>query len=190
MLVFEPVWEFFDILISCSAIYLASMLIIIYGKNISQLRWNFAWEFHPNGEFPRVWSTWNIKVASFISIFRRQMMQKWQGRQQARIKSCLKWVQIVHSLSSLSTFHEEFSSSFKKILTQMEMSCCSVAIKLGVQPYIFAVHLKTFRVGVYRVLMFSLSVFFVTFLETYSCYIWKHTVLTWYRFNKVLFLCR
>ena len=98
-------------------------------------------------------------------------MQKWQGRQQARIKSCLKWVQIVHSLSSLSTFHEEFSSSFKKILTQMEMSCCSVAIKLGVQPYIFAVHLKTFRVGVYRVLMFSLSVFFVTFLETYSCYI-------------------
>ena len=98
-------------------------------------------------------------------------MQKWQRREQARIKSCLKWVQIVHSLSSLSTFHEEFSSSFKKILTQMEMSCCSVAIKLGVQPYIFAVHLKTFRVGVYRVLMFSLSVFFVTFLETYSCYI-------------------
>ena len=106
------------------------------------------------------------------------MMQKWQGRQQARIKSCLQWVQIVHSLSSLNTFHEEFSSSFKKILTQMEMSCCSVAIKLGVQPYIFAVHLKTFRVGVYRVLMFSLSVFFVTFLETYSCYIWKHTGLT------------
>ena len=60
----------------------------------------------------------------------------------------------------------------------MEMSCYSVAIKLGVQPYIFAVHLKTFRVGVYRVLMFSLSVFFVTFLETYSCYIWKHTGLT------------
>ena len=104
--------------------------------------------------------------------------KKWQGRQQARRKSCLKWVQNVHSLSSLSTFHEEFSSSFKKILTQMEMSRCSVAIKLGVQPYIFAVHLKTFRVGVYRVLMFSLSVFFVTFLETYSCYIWKHTGLT------------
>ena len=98
-------------------------------------------------------------------------MQKWQGRQQARIKSRLKWVQNVHSLTSRSTFHEEFSGSFKKILTQMEMSCCSVAIKLGVQPYIFAVHLKTFRVGVYRVLMFSLSVFFVTFLETYSCYI-------------------
>ena len=105
-------------------------------------------------------------------------MQKWQGRQQARIESRLKWVQNVHSLTSRSTFHEEFSSSFKKILTQMEMSCCSVAIKLGVQPYIFAVHLKTFRVGVYRVLMFSLSVFFVTFLETYSCYIWKHTGLT------------
>ena len=117
-------------------------------------------------------------------------MHKWQGRQQARIKSRLKWVQNVHSLTSRSTFHEEFSS-FKKILTQMEMSCCSVAIKLGVQPFIFAVHLKTFRVGVYRVLMFSLSVFFVTFLETYSCYIWKHRfnindfVLTRFRFHVV-----
>ena len=61
----------FDILISCFATYLASILFIIYGRNISQLRWNFAWEFHPNGEFPRVRSTWNIKVASFISIFMR-----------------------------------------------------------------------------------------------------------------------
>ena len=117
-------------------------------------------------------------------------MQKWQGRQQARIKSRLKWVQNVHSLTSRSTFHKEFSS-FKKILTQMEMSCCSIAIKLGVQPYIFAVHLKTFRVGVYRVLMFSLSVFFVTFLETLLLYLKTHRfnindfVLTRFRFHVV-----
>ena len=53
-----------------------------------------------------------------------------------------------------------------EIVTQTEMSCCPVAVKLGVQPFIFAVHLKSFRVGVYRVISFSLSVFFVTFLET------------------------
>ena len=64
-----------------------------------------------------------------------------------------------------------------KIVTQTEMSCCPVAVKLGVQPFIFAVHLKSFRVGVYRVISFSLSVFFVTFLETYFRYPWKHTVL-------------
>ena len=34
----------------------------------------------------------------------------------------------------------------KTILTQMEISRCPVAVKLGVQPYIFAVHLKSFRV--------------------------------------------
>ena len=50
------------------------------------------------------------------------------------------------------------------------MSCCPVAVKLGVQSFIFAVHLKSFRVGVYRVISFSLSVFFVTFLETYFRY--------------------
>ena len=57
----------------------------------------------------------------------------------------------------------------KLILTQMEISCCPVAVKLGVQPYIFAVHLKSFRVEVYRLLSFSLFVFLVTFLETFLC---------------------
>ena len=57
------------------------------------------------------------------------------------------------------------------------MSCCPVAIKLGVQPFIFTVHFKSFRVGVNRVISFSLSVFFVTFLETYFRYPWKHNVL-------------
>ena len=57
----------------------------------------------------------------------------------------------------------------KTILTQMEISCCPVAVKLGVQPYIFAVHLKSFRVEVYRLLSFSLFVFLVTFLETFLC---------------------
>ena len=52
----------------------------------------------------------------------------------------------------------------------MEISCCPVAVKLGVQPYIFAVHLKSFRVEVYRLLSFSLFVFLVTFLETFFCY--------------------
>ena len=64
-----------------------------------------------------------------------------------------------------------------EIVTQTEMSCCPVAVKLGVKPFIFAVHLKSFRVGDYRVISFSLSVFFVTFLETYFRYPWKHTVL-------------
>ena len=64
-----------------------------------------------------------------------------------------------------------------EIVTQTEMSCCPVAVKLGVQSFIFAVHLKSFRVGVYRVISFSLSVFFVTFLETYFRYFWKHNVL-------------
>ena len=41
----------------------------------------------------------------------------------------------------------------------MEISCCPVAVKLGVQPYIFAVHLKSFRVEVYRLLSFSLFIF-------------------------------
>ena len=50
------------------------------------------------------------------------------------------------------------------------MSCCPVAVKLGVQPFIFAVDLKSFRVGVYRVISFSMSVFFVTFLQTYFRY--------------------
>ena len=50
------------------------------------------------------------------------------------------------------------------------MSCCPVAVKLGVQPFIFAVHLKSFRVGVYRVVSFSLSVLFVTFLQKYFRY--------------------
>ena len=62
----------------------------------------------------------------------------------------------------------------KTILTQMEISCCPVAVKLGVQPYIFAVHLKSFRVEVYRLLSFSLFVFLVTFLETFLCSLWKH----------------
>ena len=57
----------------------------------------------------------------------------------------------------------------KIILTQMEISCCPVAVKLGVQPYIFAVHLKSFRVEVYRLLSFSLFVFLVTFLEIFLC---------------------
>ena len=57
------------------------------------------------------------------------------------------------------------------------MSCCPIAIKLGVKPFIFAVHLKSFREGVYRVISFSLSVFFVAFLETYFRYPWKHTIL-------------
>ena len=57
------------------------------------------------------------------------------------------------------------------------MSCCPVAVKLGVQPFIFAVHLKSFRVGVYRVISFSLFVFFVTFLQKYFRYFWKHNVL-------------
>ena len=64
-----------------------------------------------------------------------------------------------------------------EIVTQMEMSCCPVAVKLGVQPFIFAVHLKSFLAGVYRVISFSLSVLFVTFLQTYSRYFWKHNVL-------------
>ena len=64
-----------------------------------------------------------------------------------------------------------------EIVTQTEMSCCPVAVKLGVESFIFAVHLKSFRVRVYRVISFSLSVFFVTFLETYFRYPWKHTVL-------------
>ena len=50
------------------------------------------------------------------------------------------------------------------------MSCCPVAVKLGVQTFISAVHLKSFRVGDYRVISFSLSVFFVTFLQTYFRY--------------------
>ena len=57
----------------------------------------------------------------------------------------------------------------KTILTQMEISCCPVAVNLGVQPYIFAVHLKSFRVEVYRLLSFSLFVFLVTFFETFFC---------------------
>ena len=56
------------------------------------------------------------------------------------------------------------------------MSCCPVAVKLGIQPFIFAVHLKSFRVGVYRIISFSLSVFFVTFFETHFRYPWKHNV--------------
>ena len=57
------------------------------------------------------------------------------------------------------------------------MSCCPVAVKLGVQPFIFAIHLNSFRIGVYRIIIFSLFVFFVTFLETYFSYPWKHNVL-------------
>ena len=64
-----------------------------------------------------------------------------------------------------------------KIVTQTEMSRCPVVVKLGVQSFIFAVHLKSFRVGVYRVISFSSCVFFVTFLETYFRYPWKHTML-------------
>ena len=36
------------------------------------------------------------------------------------------------------------------------MSCCPVAVKLGIQSFIFAVDLKCFRVGVYRVISFLL----------------------------------
>ena len=64
-----------------------------------------------------------------------------------------------------------------KIVTQTEMSRCAVVVKLGVQSFIFAVHLKSFRVGVYRFISFSSGVFFVTFLETYYRYPWKHTML-------------
>ena len=64
-----------------------------------------------------------------------------------------------------------------EIVTQTEMSCCPVAVKLGVQPFIFAVHLKSFRVGDYRIISFSLSVLFVTFLQTFLRYHWKHTIL-------------
>ena len=67
--------------------------------------------------------------------------------------------------SYLVTLHDRFMFTYE-IVTQTEMSCCPVAVKLGVQSFIFAVHLKSFRVGVYRVISFSLSVFFVTFLET------------------------
>ena len=63
-----------------------------------------------------------------------------------------------------------------EIVTQTEMSCCPVAVKLGVQSFIFAVDLKSFRVGVYRVISISLSVFFVTFLQAYFRHPWKHTV--------------
>ena len=69
----------------------------------------------------------------------------------------------------LVTLHDRFMFTYE-IVTQTEMSCCPVAVKLGVQSFIFAVHLKSFRVGVYRVISFSLSVFFVTFLETYFRY--------------------
>ena len=64
-----------------------------------------------------------------------------------------------------------------EIVTQTEMSCCPVAVKLGVQSFILAVHLKSFRVGVYGVISFSLSVLFITFLQTYFGYFWKHNVL-------------
>ena len=64
-----------------------------------------------------------------------------------------------------------------EIVTQTEMSCCPVAVKLGVESFILAVHFKSFRVGVYCVISFSLSVFFVTFLHTYFRYFWKHNVL-------------
>ena len=64
-----------------------------------------------------------------------------------------------------------------EIVTQTEMSCCPVAVKLGVQSFIFAVDLESFRVGVYRVISFSSCVFFVTFLETYFRNSWKHTML-------------
>ena len=50
------------------------------------------------------------------------------------------------------------------------MSRCPVVVKLGVQSNIFAVHLKSFRVGVYRFISFSSGVFSVTFLETYYRY--------------------
>ena len=50
------------------------------------------------------------------------------------------------------------------------MSCCPVAVKLGIQSFIFAVDLKCFRVGVYRVISFSSSVLFVTFPKTYFRY--------------------
>ena len=64
-----------------------------------------------------------------------------------------------------------------EIVTQTEMSCCPVAVKLSVQSFILAVHSKSFRVGVYRVISFSLSVLFITFLQTYFGYFWKHNVL-------------
>ena len=64
-----------------------------------------------------------------------------------------------------------------EIVTQTEMSCCPVAVKLGVESFILAVHFKSFRVGVYRVTSFSLSVLFVTFLQRYFRYFWKHNVL-------------
>ena len=64
-----------------------------------------------------------------------------------------------------------------EIVTQTEMSCRPVAVKLGVHPFIFAVHSKSFRVEVYRVISFFLSVFSVTFLQTYFRYFWKHNVL-------------
>ena len=70
----------------------------------------------------------------------------------------------------LVTLHDRFMFTYE-IVTQTEMSCCPVAVKLGVQSFIFAVDLKSFRVGVYRVISFSLSVFFVTFLETYFRYL-------------------
>ena len=64
-----------------------------------------------------------------------------------------------------------------EIVTQTEMSCCPVAVKLGVESFILAVFFKSLRVGVYRVISFSLSVLFVTFLQTYFRYFWKHNVL-------------
>ena len=64
-----------------------------------------------------------------------------------------------------------------EIVTQTEMSCCPVAVKLGVESFILVVFFKSLRVGVYCVISFSLSVLFVTFLQTYFRYFWKHNVL-------------
>ena len=69
----------------------------------------------------------------------------------------------------LVTLHDRFMFTYE-IVTQTEMSCCPVAVKLGVESFILAVHFKSFRVGVYRLISFSLSVFFVTFLQTYFRY--------------------
>ena len=55
-------------------------------------------------------------------------------------------------------------------LTHFEVSCCSVTVKFRVQYVILAVHFNSFRVKVYSVGEFFLSVFVITLTLVHLCY--------------------
>ena len=49
----------------------------------------------------------------------------------------------------------------------MEIICCPATVQFGIQLYILAVHLNSFRVEEYGVTSFFVPVFFVTFFDVH-----------------------